>query len=282
MPPGMAVIAPIRLGGRTMGEVRLYPGEYSSRFLSEDLTLLSSLADGLAFLLENLRLREKRLEQEKRESELILNANRSELKALRAQVNPHFLFNALNTIAALIPRNPGRAEETVEELAEVFRYALHRSEREWVRLGEELDAVQAYLNVEQARFGDRLGTQISAADGTRDVRIPAMIVQTLVENAVKHGVAALTTPGLVDLRAYISGSRLRIEVRDNGPGFRQSALQRPPRPAAGYGLRNVRDRLRGYFGDAAHLSIGRDPGSGMTLVSIEMPHRTSAVAGAAQ
>ena len=81
---------------------------------------------------------------------------------------------------------------------------------------------------------------------------------------------------------YISGSRLRIEVRDNGPGFSQSALQRPPRPAAGYGLRNVRDRLRGYFGDAAHLSIGRDPGCGMTLVSIEMPHRTSAVAGAAQ
>lgn len=277
---GDFMVAPVRLSGRTMGEVRIHPREHNLRFLSEDVILLSSLADGLAFLLENLRLREKRLEQEKREGELILNANRSELKALRAQVNPHFLFNALNTIAALIPRHPDRAEQTVEELAEVFRYALHRSEREWVRLGEELDAVEAYLNIEQARFSDRLKFQVTAAAGTRDVRIPAMIVQTIVENAVKHGIAALTTSGVVELRAAISGSRLRIEVRDNGPGFSESALRRPQRPAAGYGLRNVRDRLRGYFGDAASLSIGRDPECGMTLVSLDMPLATPALTGA--
>ncbi|HWR52256.1 MAG TPA: histidine kinase, partial [Bryobacteraceae bacterium] len=278
---GELMTTSVRLGGRRMGEVRIYPREQNLRFLSQDLTLLSSLANALAFLLENLRLREKRLEQEKRESELILNANRSELKALRAQVNPHFLFNALNTIAALIPRHPDRAEETVEELAEVFRYALHRSEREWVRLGEELDAIEAYLHVEQARFGDRLQFQISAAAATRDARIPAMIVQTIVENAVKHGIAALTVPGVVAVRAGLSGSCLRIEVRDTGPGFSESALSQPQRPVAGYGLRNVSDRLLGYFGDAAHLSIGRDPACDMTLVSIEMPLAASAASGAA-
>ncbi len=271
------MVAPIRLGGRAMGELRIHPREHNVRFLSEDQALLASLADALAFLLENLRLREKRLEQEKRQAELILSANRSELKALRAQVNPHFLFNALNTIAGLIPRHPERAEETIEELAEVFRYALHRSEREWVRLEEELDAVQAYLKVEQARFGAALRFRIAPAVGASSARIPAMMVQTLVENAVKHGVARLTTPGEVEVRAEILDGRLRIEVRDNGPGFTESAL-RPPRPAGGYGLRNVRERLGGYFGDAARLSIGRDAARDMTLVSIEMPVSTPAAA----
>ncbi len=263
--------AAIRLGERPLGQVRIHPRERRRRFLSEDLALLESLAGGLGFMLENLRLREKRLEQEKRESELALNAQRSELKALRAQVNPHFLFNALNTIAALIPRHPGRAEETVEELAEVFRYALHRSEREWVRLEEELEAVEAYLRVEQARFGEGLQFRMSADAAAREARIPAMFVQTLVENAVKHGVAALAAPGLVDVRACLAGPLLRIEVRDSGPGFDESGPRLPQRPGAGYGLRNIRDRLGGYFGDAARLSIGRDSGCGMTLVSIEMP-----------
>lgn len=265
------LIAPIRAGARKLGEIRIHPREHNVRLLSEDLTLLASLADALAYLLENLRLREKRLEQEQRERELILNANRSELKALRAQVNPHFLFNALNTIAGLIPRQPGRAEETIEKLADVFRYALHRSEREWVRLGEELDAVESYLDVEQARFGDALRFHISAAEGARDARIPSMIVQTLVENAVKHGIARLTTPGVVEVRAEIAGPRLRIEVRDNGPGFGEAAARRDDRAAAGYGLRNIRDRLRGHYGDAAQFSCGRDDVRGMTLASIDMP-----------
>jgi LytS/YehU family sensor histidine kinase len=187
---------------------------------------------------------------------------------------------AVNTIAALIPRYPGRAEQTIEELAEVFRYALYRSEREWVRLEEELEAVEAYLHVEQARFGDRLRFEISADAAARDARAPAMMVQTLVENAVKHGIAALTTAGLVDVRACLSGRLLRIEVRDNGPGFGESALRQPQASIAGYGLRNVRDRLCGYFGDAARLSIGRDPALQMTLVTIEMPLPIPAPLGA--
>jgi signal transduction histidine kinase len=275
---GTAVMtAPIRLSGCITGQVRILSREQNVRFLSEDLTLLESLTDGLAFLLENLRLREKRLEQEKRETALILDAHRSELKALRAQVNPHFLFNALNTIAGLIPRHPARAEETIEELAEVFRYTLHRSEREWVRLGEELEVVDAYLRVEQARFGERLQYEIAAGAAARDVRIPAMIVQTLVENAVKHGISKLTAGGAIQIRAAISESHLRIEVRDSGPGFPPSELQTASHGLSGYGLRNVRDRLRGYFGDAARLSIARD--AAMTVVGIDMPLTEAAVAG---
>jgi hypothetical protein len=187
------IAAPVCLKGKAVGAIRVHRAGSHLRFLSEDSALLASLAEGFAFLLENLRLREIKLEQEHRERELILNANRLELKALRAQINPHFLFNALNTIASLIPRNPDRAEETVEELAEVFRFTLHRSEREWVLLEEELDAVRAYLHIEQARFREGLRFAVESQGDVKGVRVPAMVVQTLVENSIKHGVATLTS-----------------------------------------------------------------------------------------
>jgi LytS/YehU family sensor histidine kinase len=257
----VSLSAPIVLHGAPAGEIRIGPRPQSPRFLSEDIALLSSLAEAFSFLLENTQLRERRFLDQQRERELQLNASRSELKALRAQVNPHFLFNALNAIAGLIPRDPDRAERTIEQLAEVFRYALRGSEREWVRLEDELEAVRAYLDVEQARFGDDL----------RNARIPAMVVQTLVENATRHGVGAIGTPGVVEVLASASGETLRIEVRDNGPGFRADRLPPSQSRDGGYGLRNVRERLRGHFGDAASLTIGRDASLGMTVVSLEMP-----------
>lgn len=276
------ISAPIRLGNRVGGEIRIRQREHSVRFQSEDMALLASLADALAFLLENLRLREKRLEQEKRERELVLSANRSELKALRAQVNPHFLFNALNTIAGLIPRYPGRAEQTIEDLAEVFRYTLRRSEREWVRLGEELEAVRSYLHIEQARFGEGLQFELIADTTSQNARIPAMIIQTLVENAVKHGVSSLTTPGYVEVRAAVSESQLRIEVRDNGPGVQERHAGGSEHDESAFGLRNIRERLQGYFGDSARLGIGRDTIRDMTLVTVEMPVAARTKEAAAQ
>jgi LytS/YehU family sensor histidine kinase len=244
---------------------------HNLRFLSEDATLLASLAEVFSFLLENLRLREKRLAQEQREGELILNAHRSELKALRAQINPHFLFNALNTIAGLIPRNPERAERTIEQLAEVFRYTLRRSDREWVRLDDELAAVRAYLDIEQTRFPERLRVVVNTSEGARNWRIPAMTVQTLVENAVKHGVAKIAGPALVEIQAEVAGCRLRIEVRDNGPGFSLTAGSAACGKVAGYGLRNVRERLAGHFGGHASLEIEREAARGLTVVRMEMP-----------
>jgi hypothetical protein len=268
---GTAITAPIRLQGEPAGAIRVQPRADSPQFLSEDIDLLSSLAEAFSFLLENLRLREKRLEQEQREQQLVLNANRSELKALRAQVNPHFLFNALNTVASLIPRQPDRAERTIEQLAELFRYTLRRSAREWVTLEEELEAVCAYLDVERARFGERLATRIEASEEARQTRIPAMIVQTLVENAVKHGVGRIRTQGLVEIDAEVTAAGLRIAVGDNGPGFPDAATPAFPPVDGGYGLRNVRERLQGHFGEAACLVIARDTALGMTVVSVHLP-----------
>jgi signal transduction histidine kinase len=263
--------APIRLGGERVGVIRVRARAHNPRFLSEDLALLASLAEVFSFLLENLRLREKRLEHEKRERELVLNANRSELKALRAQVNPHFLFNALNTIASLIPRHPDRAEKTIEQLAEVFRYTLRRSDREWVTLEEELEAVRAYLDVEQERFGDRLVVRLACTEAARSARIPAMVVQTLVENAVKHGAGAIRTQAVVEIEADVDASGISIVVRDNGPGFPAAAMRSLPPADGGYGLRNVRERLQGHFGAAAGLHIGRDSTLGRTAVTLRLP-----------
>ena len=128
----------------------------------EDLTMLRSLGGVFGFMLENIRLQRQRQEQDQLAQELRLQSSKSELKALRAQINPHFLFNALNAIASLIHTDPARADEAVEQLAEVFRYTLRRSDREWAPLDQELTFARAYLDVEQARFGQRLTCTIDS------------------------------------------------------------------------------------------------------------------------
>ncbi len=265
---------PLQSSGGTIGKIQMGRRPNQAPYLCEDVALLNSMASGLSFMLENVRLRAKKMDQEKREQELMLHASRSELKALRAQINPHFLFNALNAIAGLIHKDPDRAEATVEQLAEVFRYTLRRSEKEWVRLGDEMEFVRAYLEVEQSRFGERLQVRFEIEDQVRDLRIPAMIVQTLVENAIKHGVASVRGLGIVEVRARQREDRLRLEVLDNGPGFdldHNSAAILESGSSTGYGLRNIRERLQGYFGSDATLSLEREESSGMTVVVIEMP-----------
>lgn len=226
-------------------------------FFSQDFQLLDTLARVLAFVLDNRRLEShgQRLQRE---------AAESELKALRAQVNPHFLFNALNTVAGLIPRRPELAETVVEKLAEVFRYTLRGAESEWVTLGEELEAARALLEVEQARHGPRLQIAVSVPVELSPSPIPAMTLLTLVENAIKHGVAR--TPGGCALRigAERDHETLTISVRNGGPA---------PAPDAqsGYGLKNVRERLARHYGDRAKLELTRDERAGETAARIEVP-----------
>jgi len=272
---------PIRPGKDSPGRILL--GERSSEapYFSEDVALLSSLADVLAPVIDNLRLQRREQEQDQRARELSLHASRSELKALRAQINPHFLFNALNAIAGLIHKNPAVADRTIEQLADVFRYALRGGESEWALLDEELEFVRAYLEVERARFGSRLTVDVRLDDDARGARVPTMIVQTLVENAVKHGVAMVRGPASVEVHAHCEHGRLVVTVADTGPGFDtpSSATHRTweaDRPATGarrggYGLANVRQRLEGYFGAAAALTIARDSACGRTIVSVTLP-----------
>jgi signal transduction histidine kinase len=269
----VALRQPLVATDEAQGALLLGRRDHRGPYLSEDLALLSSLGDLFHALLENLRLQQRQHEQEQRAQELSLHASRSELKALRAQVNPHFLFNALNAIAGLIHRDPARADRTVEQLAEVFRYALRSPDDEWTVLEDELAFVQAYLDVERARFGERLQVEIAIDAAARRARIPALIVQTLVENAVKHGVTEVRGPAVVRVGARAAAGTLLVSVTDNGPGFPDGARpqERSAGTAGGYGLANVRQRLRGYYGERAALRIGRDVPRGLTTVEVELP-----------
>ena len=244
----------------------------TGHLLSEDQALLRSLGTVVVYLLENLRLHERRKAQDQVEQDLRLQTSRSELKALRAQINPHFLFNALNAIASLIHTDPARADSAVEQLAEVFRYTLRRSDSEWAPLDQELTFVQAYLDVEQARFGRRLRYEIDADPGSRGVQVPSMMLHTLVENAVKHGISAQRTPGLILVRTRIEAGRLRLEVHDTGPGLAGDGSRTGARPdGERFGLRSIRDRLTGHFGGEATLSLTRNETDGTTVAIVEMP-----------
>jgi signal transduction histidine kinase len=271
--PSFAVLQeiPIRAGDGSMGMFLLGPRASEAPYFSQDLALLASLADVFASVLDNLRLQRRKLEQDQLAQELTLHASRSELRALRAQINPHFFFNALNAIAGLIHKDPAVADRTIEQLADVFRYALRGAESEWALLNDEIEFVRAYLDVEHARFGSRLTVDVHLADDVRGARVPTMVVQTLVENAVKHGVAQVRGPALVRIDARQSGDHLVISVADNGPGFQQPSPRTTGPKAGGYGLDNISRRLEGYFGTAANLTIERNQAEGLTVAAVSLP-----------
>ena len=187
---------------------------------------------------------------------------------MRAQLDPHFLFNALNAIASLIHTHPARADEAVEQLAEVFRYTLRRSDSEWAPLDQELTFARAYLDVEQARFGQRLTCTIDSDHFSPAPLIPSMLLQTLLENAVKHGVSQVREPGRIDVVVRTTGGKVTVEVRNTGPTVEHRTT---PRDGEGFGLHNVRERLKGHFGDQASFALTRDDKTGVTIARITMP-----------
>jgi signal transduction histidine kinase len=200
------------------------------------------------------------------EERLRAMATEAELKALKAQIDPHFLFNTLNTIAALIPGNPVAAEATVERLAGMFRYVLAGSERRAVPLREELAFLDDYLAIEQARFGPRLHVDREIAPEAMEASVPSLILQPLVENAVRHG---QSKDGQVDLalQVTLNGDHVAITIADRGPGMPQDKANGP---AWGHGLRNVDERLAKSYGEAYRLTIAANMPTG-TRVSLRIP-----------
>lgn len=187
------------------------------------------------------------------------------LRVLQMQLHPHFLFNALHAIGGLV-RDGDRATavETVSELGELLRRSLRHSERSLVTLEEELEFVAAYLKIQQARYGDRLTVRITATDDALRTPVPTLIVQPLVENAIRHGTALTETGGTVEIRAQCTNGRLEIEVRDNGPAPVDDA------PEPGIGIGNTRARLRGTYGDDFAFTLARGHPTG-TVATISIP-----------
>ncbi len=180
-------------------------------------------------------------------------ASEAEIRALRAQINPHFLFNSLNAIASLIRTAPEKAETVTEDLADLFRYSLKASKQPAVRLEDELQSVELYLAIEKARFCDRLTTRVDVPDPLRNARVPSLILQPLVENAIKHGRKSASDRITVDVVASETDGIIRLCVLDGGPGFDTTDLDEVL--SRGTGLSNVRDRLRIMFGKRSGLKI---------------------------
>lgn len=260
----------LRLRAGVAGKILMGSRPSEMPYFAGDLALLSALAEVLSYLLQNVSLQERKQEQEKREQQLVLDASRSELKALRAQINPHFLFNALNAIATLTHRDPDRAEETVEQLAEVFRYTLRRSDEEWVRVDDEIEFIRSYLQVEKARFGDRLSIVIEVDPQVERSLVPTMMVQTLVENALKHGVSEVKDGALIKISGRARDGYVEIDVIDNGPGPSARSSRFSSKESGRYGLANIRTRLEGYYGSRGSLELRRD-GDEFTVARIRIP-----------
>jgi signal transduction histidine kinase len=192
----------------------------------------------------------------------------AQLAALRAQINPHFLFNSLNSIAQLIHVDPTKAEACVERLAEIFRYLLNRAEQDFVPLAEELQMTNAYLEIERARFDERLRVETVVDPDALRRLIPNLLLQPLVENAVKHGLSRKVGPGTLRIAARLDGDVLTLVVGDDGLGMSSTVLAHVYE--RGVGLRNLRARLERLYGPAHLPEITSTPGGG-TRVELRLP-----------
>jgi LytS/YehU family sensor histidine kinase len=206
-----------------------------------------------------LKLRTQQVEQE-RAYKLLAEAR---LSSLESRIHPHFLFNTLNSIAALIPSDPKRAEDTVGKLASLLRFSLNANQTGLVPLSLELKTVQDYLEIEKTRFGQRIRYEIAVPESLQDVRVPPLALQSLVENAIKH-VAARRAEGVsIRVTGSRESNRIQLEVLDDGPGFSLDAI------TPEHGLGNLLARLELLFGGAGELAVTRK--AEMTAVRLAFP-----------
>jgi glucose-6-phosphate-specific signal transduction histidine kinase len=243
---GSALLMPLREIGRF-------------RFLNQFIVYLAVLATGFA--------REYFLSDRRREQQAVqLQAQLAEarLDALRMQINPHFLFNTLNAVSALVERDPAGVRRMIARLSELLRHTIDSRAADEVPLREELAFLQRYIDIMEIRFQGRLNVKTAFDDDVLDALVPNLILQPLVENALEHGVSRVVA-GKVEIAARRDGARIVLSVRDNGPGL--DAVH-----ASGVGLTNTRARLDQLYAGAASLTFTAAEGGG-TLATIELPYR---------
>ncbi|HET9391361.1 MAG TPA: histidine kinase [Steroidobacteraceae bacterium] len=201
---------------------------------------------------------------ELRQSELARALQHAELRLLKSQLNPHFLFNSLNTVRSLIADDPRRAQSAVTRLANTLRYTLSAGQEERVPLARELEIVADYLEIESIRFETRLAIRYRVSPAAAEVQIPVMLLQTVVENAIKHGIAELPGGGILEICGDLHEGTLHLEVTNSRPPGPA------PKPEPGTGLRNAAERLRLLFGPAARIDLDLSQ-SGLAVTRICIP-----------
>jgi LytS/YehU family sensor histidine kinase len=207
-------------------------------------------------------------ERERRSLELAASLAQSRLATLRAQLQPHFLFNSLNAISTLVHRDPNAADEMISNLSDFLRLTLEHSESQELPLRNELEFVRRYLAIEQVRFGDRLRVIEQIPQDALDCLVPVLLLQPLVENALKHGIAPKRGPATLQITAVRSDLQLLLTIEDDGVGLGVPGNTRP-----GIGLSNTRSRLRELHGPNAELTLENLP-SGGTRATVRIPDRS--------
>lgn len=227
------------------------PDEQTVRFVAGNAAIAALIAAALLRYLYVLELWRERVEA----------AAKAQVEALQARIRPHFLFNSMNTIASLIRTRPAEAEQTVEDLSELFRAALGSGDKPGT-LGEELDLMEDYLRIEKLRLGDRLGLEIDTRELPRDLPLPRLLLQPLVENAIYHGIQPRADGGTVRIAGRHSQGRVEITIRNPVP---PDAVPR----RNGHALQNIRARIEYHFGKRGELSV--EPGGGEYAVTVRLP-----------
>jgi two-component system LytT family sensor kinase len=261
------LVAPVALEllrktlGRRFDQERLFLLDSPSPWM----TALVVLATVLAVATPIKSWNSARIEHRLQEQEKPLLA--AKIEALKSQINPHFLFNTLTSISSLIRSQPDTARTLIIKLSGLLR-RLMRSHQHFVTLREEIESIDEYLDIEVARFGPKLQVRKEIDHSTIDVIVPSMILQPLVENSIKHGLARKVSPGSIVIRSWRENGRAVIEVEDDGMGFLLERLDAPM--SSGIGLANVRERLRVIYGATYQLTLTSQPGRG-TTARIEVP-----------
>ncbi|HEY0023354.1 MAG TPA: histidine kinase [Longimicrobium sp.] len=250
-------------GGHTWGTL---VERYLPRRLHVNLLIYAALV-GVHHALEYHR---RLQEREAAAAELRTRLAQAQLQSLRTQLQPHFLFNTLNAVSVLALKGETQAVvRMLSRLSELLRLTLDGAPGQEVTLRRELAMLERYVDIERVRFPDRLEVRVDAAPETYDALVPALLLQPLVENAIRHGIAQTVGAGRVQVRAERRGDRLWMEVRDTGPGFPPAGVQRE-----GIGLANVSDRLACLYGEEGRFTLENAPEGG-AVVTVEVPFRTA-------
>lgn len=262
-------LSPRRRGGGAGGLMPLREIGHL-RFLNQLIVYVAVLAAGFArvyFLRDQHRQREA-IVLTSQAAHLQAQLAEARLDALRMQINPHFLFNTLHAVSALVERDPAGVRRMIARLSELLRHTIESSATDEVPLRDELAFLRRYVEIMEIRFQGKLQVSASAPDDTLEAMVPNLILQPIVENALEHGVSRTSGEARIEITARREGERLLLTVRDNGPGL-ESGI------GSGVGLKNTRARLEQLYGEEAELSLESAPGSGV-VASIALPYHTTA------
>lgn len=253
------------ISSRARAEIPVLYAYYARHFgygFYIDLIIASLIVLGSHALLYYDDFRAGQLEQSSLKTQLA----QAQLRALKMQLHPHFLFNTLHSISSLVQEDPPKANTMIARLGDFLRLTLDNSDQELVTLREETEFLRCYLDIEQVRFGDRLEVAFEMEPATLSAQVPHLILQPVVENAVQHAVAPRTAQTQIGIKAARRNGLLRVEIKDNGPGASSDEL----RTDRGLGLNNVRARLNQIYGQDFRLELRNDPGGGFS-VTMEIP-----------